>query len=130
MRQGMMITAAAGPVSNLLLAFGIMFLAVGLTAVGVNIWTTALGHLTLQVIAINVILAFFNMLPIPPLDGSRVADGLMPIQWRPQWERFLQYGPLALLAVILLPNIVGISLFSGPLRLVFGFMRWLLELVA
>ncbi len=130
MRQGMMITAVAGPVANVLLAIAGMALVIALAAANVGFLSPVVLSLLTQVIAINVILAVFNMLPIPPLDGSRVADGLMPHAWRPQWERFLRYGPLALLGVILLPGFLGFSLFSYPVNLVFRFMNWVLVLVA
>jgi len=58
----------------------------------------------------------FNMLPIPPLDGSRVADGLMPYRWRPAWERFASVGPAVLMLVIMMPFILPFSLFSFPMR--------------
>ncbi len=129
MRQGMMITAAAGPLSNLLISV----VAIGVTVLlfGIDVLPSWMGLLVFlkTVIAMNVILAVFNMLPIPPLDGSRVADGLMPYRWRPQWERFLRYGPLALLAVILLPRFLGISLFSWPVNAVFTITERLISFV-
>ena len=70
-----------------------------------------------MMVFINVLLAVFNMLPIPPLDGSRVADGLMPNAWRPAWEAFAQLGPVLLAAVILAPMLFGVSLMSWPLAL-------------
>jgi Zn-dependent protease len=69
-----------------------------------------------MLMALNVILAAFNMLPVPPLDGSRIADFFMPRKLRPQWEAFLQTGPVALAAVIVLPMIMGINLFYWPLH--------------
>ena len=47
-------------------------------------------------IVINVTLAIFNMIPIPPLDGSRVVDGLVPYGWRPQWESIVRLSPMLL----------------------------------
>jgi Zn-dependent protease len=61
-----------------------------------------------------VVLAIFNMFPVPPLDGSRVADYFMPPPLRPAWEQFKELGPFALLALILLPRFMGISLIQGP----------------
>jgi hypothetical protein len=52
-----------------------------------------------------------------PLDGSRIADWLMPRSLRPAWEQFAQYWPFALAAVIILPRLWGISLFAWPLHL-------------
>ena len=45
---------------------------------------------------VNVGLFVFNMLPIPPLDGSRVVDGLLPARLRPAWDRIAGLGPIVL----------------------------------
>ena len=69
-------------------------------------------------IYLNVLLAAFNMIPIPPLDGSRVVDALVPGGLRPTWDSFSQIGPVALAALILLPLLAGVSLFAWPLAAV------------
>lgn len=115
MRVGMMITAAAGPLSNVLLAFLCVLLIGLLGRFGVN--NPALGRLLESGFHINVLLAIFNMLPIPPLDGSRVADGLMPQKLRPAWERFALYGPAALLALLFLDYQFGVGFLRWPLML-------------
>ncbi|MGD8862271.1 MAG: site-2 protease family protein, partial [Myxococcales bacterium] len=115
MNTGMMITATAGPASNLVLAILCIVAKIVLIRAGVR--DEAVWWLVSTGFWLNVILAFFNMLPIPPLDGSRVVDGLMPYRLRPAWERIARYGPLALLAVIVLPRMFSFSLFSGPLRM-------------
>jgi Zn-dependent protease len=63
----------------------------------------ALRELLALGFAMNVGLAIFNLLPIPPLDGSRIADWLMPRGLRPQWEQFASLGPILLLVVIMVP---------------------------
>lgn len=112
MRKGMMITASAGPASNIVLAV-LCVIVIGLM-IRFGVQEDALNAFLGQAFVLNIILAVFNMLPIYPLDGSRVADGLMPYKWRPAWEKFVQYGPMALLAVIVLPRLVGFPLFSWP----------------
>ena len=47
-------------------------------------------------VQVNVVLAFFNLLPIPPLDGSRVVEGLLPARLRPVWDRIAGLGPIVL----------------------------------
>jgi Zn-dependent protease len=118
MRKGMMLTAAAGPASNLVLAAASILLMALLVRfrpdlIAPGSRAALLLHL---LIFMNVLLAVFNMLPVPPLDGSRVADALMPRRLRPAWERFCQYGPLALAAVIILPLLMGVSLFGWALE--------------
>ncbi len=112
MRAGMMITAAAGPASNLVLAvlgtvgYGLL-LRYGL----VGSRRAGVGFLVTSFIMINVALCIFNLLPIPPLDGSRVADGLMPYRLRQAWDGFTRYAWVALLAVIIL----GQSVLAAPI---------------
>ena len=131
MRTGMLLTAAAGPISNVILAvlctvaYGLLFR-----------WTPQAlfqaGHpsglmvLLSQAIAMNVGLALFNMLPVPPLDGSRVADGLMPRHLRPAWENFSRLGPMLLLGVIFF----GGFLLDGPRRVVGNLLNGLLHFIA
>lgn len=120
MRMGMVLTAAAGPLSNVLIAIGCTILLLGATALHLGTTPQAMSLLMLleTTIYLNVILALFNLLPIPPLDGSRVVDGLLPDRYRPAWERFLQVGTYALFGVIILPRMLGFSLFGGPIHLV------------
>jgi Zn-dependent protease len=113
MRTGMMITAVAGPLSNVVLAV-LCVVALGLT-MRFSVQNDALERLLGYGFLMNVALAVFNMLPIPPLDGSRVADGMMPNALRPSWDRFAQYGPLALIAVLVLDHQFGPGLLSWPL---------------
>jgi len=59
----------------------------------------------------NVSLAIFNMLPIPPLDGSRVVEKFLPYRMRGTWEQVVQYSPFLLLGVIFF----GRGLIDGPI---------------
>ena len=118
-RQGMALTALAGPCSNLILAV----LAVVLFCVtccispssyyylisdeyysyfypNPDIWSY-IGMFLMQFSIINISLAVFNMLPIPPLDGSRVFGLLFPEKWMMAIER---YSPLLIVGIIVLVN--------------------------
>ena len=113
MSAGMMIVAVAGPLSNVVLAL-LCALAFGVMA-RFGWYHEAAAHFLIIGLQLNIGLAVFNMLPIPPLDGSRIADGLMPLRYRAAWERFAQYGPLVLLMVIVMPRYLHISLLAWPM---------------
>jgi Zn-dependent protease len=112
MRVGVMIVAAAGPLSNLVLAILCVMLE-GLCRrfdIGGDGLLVLLGY-GLQ---LNVALAVFNMLPIRPLDGGQVAEGLMPERLRPSWERIAVYGPLVLIGVFVVDFYYGLGILSWP----------------
>ncbi len=117
MSTGMMLTAAAGPLSNVVLAIASVLIFGGLLRFAPDLvgQQDSVSTLLMRAFQINVALAIFNMLPIPPLDGSRVADGLMPRRLRPAWDRFAAVGPVALLAVIFLPGMFNVSILQWPL---------------
>ena len=108
MRTGMMITAAAGPLANLALAL------MCIIVLGVLLRLSAANEATRELLALgfgmNIGLAVFNLLPIPPLDGSRIADWLMPRRLRPQWEQFVRIGPIALLVLVMVPPLRNVLL--------------------
>jgi Zn-dependent protease len=124
MTTGMMITAIAGPLSNLLLAIA-SAVSYGLTlrwapqALEAN---KGLDQFLLIVVGMNVALAVFNMLPVPPLDGSRVVEGVLPYRLRGAWERVVQLSPLLLVGVVFF----GQGLIAGPIGYV---QAWLYNLM-
>jgi Zn-dependent protease len=111
-RFGMMAVALAGPGSNLLLA-GLAALALGFAAGQMTtqpVAGTAADFALLNLfnfILINIFLALFNLLPIPPFDGSHVVEGLLPRSWVPAYERMRPLGfPLVLVVLIVLPWLI------------------------
>jgi Zn-dependent protease len=127
MRTGVMITSAAGPVSNLILAITcsvVYGLCLRFGVLGES--RSGLDELLLTAVATNLSLFVFNFLPIPPLDGSRIADGLMPYRFRAQWDELTRYSWIALLVVIL----VGGPLLSVPISWLFDHLRSLIFAIA
>jgi Zn-dependent protease len=128
MTTGMMITALAGPVSNILqatiatVAYGLLArFSPALIAPG-----GGLGELLQILIQINVVLAIFNLLPVPPLDGSRIVDGLLPYRLRDQWHSFSRLSPLLLIGIFFAaPRIL-----PGPTQAVMGLLQRLLVVIA
>ena len=56
---------------------------------------------------VNLLLGLFNLLPIPPLDGSALLERLLPESWLPTWYRFRPYGLLILLVLIFFTGVLG-----------------------
>jgi Zn-dependent protease len=127
MRTGMMIVAAAGPISNVCLAI-LSFAALGaIYALNVERTLPINGGIQLlrTMVLFNVILAIFNLLPIPPLDGSRIVEALVPNQLRKAWYAFCRIGPLLLMAVILTLVFMRYGLFDGISSWVSGLIEQL-----
>jgi Zn-dependent protease len=132
MRTGMLITAAAGPGSNVVLALlsALVYGALLRFAPHVLFQHRPLIALLNMGIEINVMLAVFNLLPIPPLDGSRVVDGLVPPRLEPAWERFCQFAPYMLMFVIVAPSFFHFDLLRWPREALDGLTRNVIQFVA
>ena len=105
-RRDMVWVALAGPGTNVLLAIvsSLLFYGVGLMPPAAGVW---LGHNLGNSIVINVVLCVFNMLPLPPLDGGRVAVGLLPDSLALPLARLERYGILILLLFLFVIPYVG-----------------------
>ena len=102
-RFGMMAVAAAGPGMNLLLALVAAVLLGVVGGLGLGEGNAAAGiaaTLLATFILINIFLALFNLLPIPPFDGSHIVGGLLPRSMAAQWQKLQQVGMLLLVALI------------------------------
>jgi Zn-dependent protease len=104
-RRDSMIVSAAGPASNLLLAVTaavvIRMIPSGVLAAAAEGAAAPLVELLGRLLEINVVLAIFNMLPIPPLDGSGVLAGLLPFRAAAALETLRPYGFLVLYGLML-----------------------------
>ena len=120
-KQGMALTALAGPVSNLLLAVAALALLRGAILVlpGTN-WAIWLVNFLLELSILSVGLGLFNLIPIPPLDGSKVLAAFLPDRQYITLMRYERYGILVLLALSFVG--VGSSLISRGILGVYGAM--------
>ncbi len=107
-RFGMMAVAIAGPAMNVLLAtvgavvLGLIARAYPIGAMPPELLLTAFGYF----IAINIFLALFNLIPLPPFDGSHIVEGLLPDNAARAYARLRPLGfPLLILLLIVIPSL-------------------------
>jgi Zn-dependent protease len=108
-RTGMVLVAAAGPAMNigLAIAAALSFHLVVYLPVVVAQWTA----LNLKnALIINVVLAVFNLFPLPPLDGGRIAVGLLPNVLAKQLARLEPYGMMILIGILIVLPLLGSQL--------------------
>jgi Zn-dependent protease len=116
-KQGLLLVSLAGPSANMLLAFlsGMLvriFHAGQLNFLPENVWTPIYAMLRYS-LQINLALAIFNLIPIPPLDGSKILYGLLPHRQENVFFYLERYGPLILMGVILFGMITRISILGA-----------------
>ncbi len=116
MEMGLILTAAAGPLSNVAIAIATTVAMAGWARFDPNTIGSGPWSLLQMLVLLNLVLAILNMLPVYPLDGSRIADGLMPRSLRPAWNVFTNLGYLPLIAIFVVPALLGFSLLAAPLR--------------
>ena len=118
-KQGMALTALAGPASNFLMAVIFLFLVRWMywsaPATAFAVW---LYNFLLNVVILNIGLGLFNLLPIPPLDGSKVLFALLPDRLYWKLMRYERYGMLVLLLLVMFD--VGSDVLSQGILWVFN----------
>lgn len=114
-KRDMIWVAAAGPGMNVLLAIiSVILLLIALrTELATSTWLIAMLWYSVEV---NLVLAVLNLWPIPPLDGSKIAIGLLPPALAlPLW-RLSRYGLVVLLAIFFLAPLAGIDIFGWAIN--------------
>jgi Zn-dependent protease len=111
MGMGMLLVAAAGPLSNLALAVLLFGLDGVLARVAPDLATRRpmLAHVLDFALTSNLAMAVFNLMPFPPLDGSRIVEGLVPFERRALWDRISR--PLGIVCLVVF------FVFLGPVLL-------------
>jgi len=133
-KRGDIIVSLAGVATNLVLAvLAVLAVAlVGLAGRAVPALAPSASILQLMLIygiLINLVLAFFNMIPIPPLDGSHVAKYLLPPAWALRYEQFGRYGLILLLLLITMGSGVMRGFFAPIFYLHTAAVRLLLPFI-
>ena len=129
-RRGDIIVSLAGIATNLVLAvvLTVLVVPVGLAGRALPVLGTSLALLQLMLlygITINLILAAFNLIPIPPLDGSHVMKHLLPASWASAYQRIGRYG----FALLLLLLVFGRSPLNAWMTPVFVLSEYAIRLV-
>ena len=120
-KSGMIWVALAGPGANLIMAIGWIFIAILSINIPVMLKMAGAG------IFINILLAVFNLLPIPPLDGSRVISALLPNPLAYKYNQLEQYGFVILIGLMWFG---GFSYIVLPIiRLVLSWFRYFQALI-
>ena len=111
-KRDMLWVAAAGPAVNFVMALGWALLLVASIPGGV--WASdGLREMSRIGVSINLVLMALNLLPIPPLDGGRIAVSLLPMRAAQALSRVEPYGLFVILALVMIPGALGTIL--GPL---------------
>lgn len=138
---GMALVAFCGPLTNLIIAF-VAFLVQTLTGMVVKTgegityssWVAQDGFLTFVAILLmmfvmyNIVLAVFNLLPIPPLDGSRILYALAPDGVRELMDKIEPYSMIIVFAIVLVFNGALATLLSGVVNAIYDFFYLLVGL--
>ena len=130
--KGTMLTALAGPVSNLLLAllFTIILKLLIMTGVLTTVATTTIGGIFLTMflytIQFNIIFGIFNLIPLPPLDGSKVLEYFLPQKLKGIMYTLERYSFIIIL-VIFCTNIAS-YIINPAYNLILKFLYWIISL--
>jgi Zn-dependent protease len=124
-RSGLFFVSLAGPAANVILALISAFVLVLLSVIAQRYlgdsqveWVEPVRLMALAAISINYWLAFFNLIPIPPLDGSKLIEAFMSYNTVKKFEQFQMYGVMILLVLAMSG---GLGLFVGPITFLSNF---------
>lgn len=120
MSTAKILVAVAGPAMNVLLAVVIALVHTILMSQHVVTWSTGVGLILRFAAVTNLVLFFFNLLPVPPLDGGHVAQSFTPYRYRDRFDQYARFAPLLVLGFMLVPQIQVV--FLWPAMQVAGYL--------
>ena len=117
-RRDNMFVSLAGPASNFISAFvfGLIFHFMNGNVTPDSQFALPVFEFLFISIRINLFLAFFNLLPLYPLDGSHILKGLLPYRLLPKFDAISKYSPFVLLGLILIGGQIGFSILGAILN--------------
>ncbi|MEE9578828.1 MAG: site-2 protease family protein [Gemmatimonadota bacterium] len=131
-RRGDVLVSIAGVTANFLLALVFFLAALGLSAAGVEVSAPGLAgglrRMSEFGLFLNLLLGIFNLIPIPPLDGSHLLYHLLPPALGARYREVGRYGMVLLFLVILVPGLLGTLLY--PVRFLMEIARGVIDGVA
>lgn len=113
-----------GPLSNLILA-AIALVAFKIILPYLGPENLLIGFLSILVL-INLVLAVFNLIPLPPLDGSQILFNLLPARFDDFKNRLMASGPWILICLLLADSFLGLGILNAFFNLVLSFLFWLM----
>jgi Zn-dependent protease len=130
-KQDMLWISAAGPMSNIILALISGLLLRFVSTINIAPQPNSVPEIFIIMLVlslkINLALAIFNILPIAPLDGSKILYGILPARFGNQIYLLERYGPILLIGLIIFGQFTGVSILG---QLIWPFVRFFSELFA
>jgi Zn-dependent protease len=120
-KVGMAIVAIAGPITNFLLAVVTVF-AIAHTDLHLSEY---FGNLVFEFVYINIVLGVFNLIPVPPLDGSRILGAFLTDNLHMKWSALDQYGMLFLLFLFTIGNDLTTSIMDFGVGHSYDVLNWI-----
>jgi Zn-dependent protease len=120
MSTAKILVAVAGPAMNVVLAVVLTLVHTILMSQHVLTWGSEAGRILQFAVVTNLVLFFFNLLPVPPLDGGHVAQSFTPYRYRDRFEQYARFAPLLVLGFMLVPQFQVV--FQWPAMQVAGYL--------
>jgi Zn-dependent protease len=105
MSTATILVAVAGPLMNVVLATVIAVVHAILSSKGALSPTSELNSVLIFAVNTNFVLFFFNLLPVPPLDGGHVLQSFTPYRYRSHFDNYARFGPFVVMAFALIPTL-------------------------